>query len=106
MPSLTNAPQHAGRDLGTAGCERQAGQRNHRVAAPVAEPRIASDDGVPRLVGALRAAPHYELVGREHELLRPVGAIVRRGEQLLLPAALGCVRERAADRRHALGREP
>ena len=55
------------RDLGASGRQRQAGQRDHRVAAPVAEPVVAGDDGHAGEI--VRAGPaHHELVGGEHEL--------------------------------------
>ena len=41
-----NAQQDLCGDVGAAGRERQAGQRDHGVAAPIAEPVIAGDDGL------------------------------------------------------------
>ena len=50
-------------DLGTIRRERQSVECDHRVAAPIREPRIAGDDRV------ARATPDDELVGRKYELL-------------------------------------
>ena len=66
--------QHAGGQLGTPRGQRQAGQRDHRVAAPVAEPRIAGDDRHARgLVGQRTARD--ELVGGQHEVANPGGRL-------------------------------
>lgn len=52
------------------GRERESGQRNHRVAAPVAEPVIACDDRT--RVRVVRKGPaHDELIGGEDELPNP-----------------------------------
>ena len=50
--------QNVARDIEAAGDERQAGQRDHGVAAPVGEPVIAGDHGV-----QIAAAADDELVG-------------------------------------------
>ena len=106
MPSLTNCAnvrKHVPRDFVPARRERQTRQRDHRVAAPIAEPRIARDHGA--AVGR-RAAPDDELIGRQHEPPHPIGlgSNARRREHVLLTLPLG----REGERRDLSGhrREP
>ena len=53
--------QNASRGLGTSRGERQAWEGDHGVAPPIAEPRVAGDDG------AFGASAHDELVGCLHQ---------------------------------------
>src|SRR5882724_7531722 len=65
-------------DLRASGRQRQARQRDHRVASPVAEPVVAGDDG--HAVGVAGCGPSRdELVAGEHEVLDPVGGLARLG---------------------------
>ena len=65
--------------------DEKAGQRNHRVAAPVAKPVIARDDGTS--VGiAGQLALHDELVRVQHQLLDPD----RRGRSQLVRILPSC----------------
>ncbi len=76
--------EHAARHLGAAGGEGEPGERDHRVASPVREPRIARDDR--ESVRHLRErALYHELARRDHQLPHPGGRA--RGLGLpLLPA--------------------
>ena len=65
--------QDCGRVLGPPGGERQARQRDHGIAPPVAEPRIACDNGRSAQLAARRRAAHDELIGRERQSLDPIG---------------------------------
>ena len=80
-----------------AGGQRQAFQRDHRVAAPVGEPMVAGDHRAdfvarrirPRRVGNARGGRDDELVGRQHQLGRRT--LAGSGHRLVdqPPAALG-----------------
>ena len=65
------SPQDRSRLRRAAGAEREAGQRNHRVAAPVAEPGITGDDCRAGGLSGRARAPHDERIGRERELPDP-----------------------------------
>jgi hypothetical protein len=62
--------EDAARDLRTTGRQREARQRDHRVAPPVAEPVISRDHCHPVGIGGERP-PDDELVGGEHEVPDP-----------------------------------
>ena len=100
-----------------AGDEGQAFEADHRVAAPVGEPRVAGDhrarlgaDGVGlRVVDGARRRAHDELIRgeRQQERVRLLQALVARGQQPLAPGQLvlpRLVRRRAVDVRPGLGR--
>ena len=61
--------QNGGGELGTSGRQREPGQRDHRVAPPVAEPVIAGDHGCTGL--RFDAARDDERVGSEDERFDP-----------------------------------
>ncbi len=76
----------------TPGGEAEAGQGDHGVAAPVAEPVVAGDDGV-----QVFAAADDELVGGAHELAFDFAGEARGGDDGLAPGGLGG-EQRGADR--------
>jgi hypothetical protein len=64
-------------DRGPTGGQRQSGQRDHRIPAPIAEPRVAGDDGRAVCETALpRCAPSAddELIRGQHQPVDPVRA--------------------------------
>ena len=74
--------QDAARDVEATRSQRQPGQRDHRVAAPIAEPGIACNDR------AALAAPNDELVGGPHQQLHEGIAAARLGGDVLPPLDL------------------
>ena len=89
---------HELRLVGASRGEQQAGQRDHRVAAPVLEPRESREDGAPvAAVGA--GAVDDEVVGREDERLQLGRGVERLGlrEQRMPALALGGEQRRAVD---------
>ena len=87
---LENAP----RALLAAGGERQPGQGDHGVAAPVAEPRVARNHGL--AVRHLGQRPReHEAVGGQYQLLQPGGR----------PAQAGGVQARAREHPAVVGLE-
>src|SRR5206468_12713178 len=57
-------------DFRAAGCERQTGQRNHGVTAPIAKPVITRNDR-PSLRLSGQRSLHDELVGGKNQLANP-----------------------------------
>jgi hypothetical protein len=80
MPSLTKrakGPENAQRDFGPSGRKRQPRKAYHGVAAPIAEPGIAGDNGL--AVGSVCNGPgKQERIGREREPGKPGGRATHR----------------------------
>ena len=85
------------RGVEAAGRERESGQRDHRVAAPVAEPRIARDHRFAVRYARQRAGEH-EAVGGEHQLIDPRRRVAHLGDSWTwraTVAAASCASERS-----------
>ena len=108
--------QNRCRIVGPSRCEREARQRDHGVASPVAEPGIAGDDR-PALCSrriACAGAAHDELIGGEHQLPDPRGRARRcsieeplAARQLALEGAGSALRRlgsRSHDQSHCVAR--
>jgi hypothetical protein len=64
--------QDAARRVEASGREAQTGQRDHRVAAPIAEPGIAGDHRLP-VRGVGQRPREDEQIGGEHQPQHPIG---------------------------------
>ena len=96
--------EHGPRHLGSARREGQARERDHRVAPPVAEPRIARDHRAPGGIG-IAPALGDEPVGREHELPHPVRRNSRERAVRLRPRRVQAPVVRPAPRQRARQRQ-
>ena len=87
-----SAQNAGGGGVATRG-ERETGQRDHRVAPPVAEPGIAGDDGLAERLPAGVTPLDDELIGCERELPDPGGILGQSGasEQLVVSGTLASV---------------
>ena len=96
--------QDARCDLGPAGGQRQAGQADHRVAAPIGEPGVAGDHALALRITWQRPV-HDELIGCQDQLLVPGrrrGRAAAHNELLLIGLSFG-VGGRAVQVRIRLG---
>jgi len=102
---LGEGAQHGGRFVLATDGQRQAGQGDHRVAAPVAEPGIPGQNA--RAGDTPDVARDDELVGGERKLANPRGRLVQIGleQQGALPLALGLESRLPVERRLLFDRE-